>query len=123
MTSISKKYINKLEDIVNEYNITYHITIKVKPIDAKNNAYIDSEVNDKDYKFQVGDQVRVSKYKNVFAEGHTSNWYEEIFLIKKVKSTVTWAYVINDLIVEEIVGTFYEKELQRQVNKNLGQKK
>ena len=84
----------------------------MKPIDAKNNVHIDSEVNDKDYKFQVGDQVRVSKYKNFFPKGYTSNQCEEIFLIKEVGNTVTWTYVINDLNDEEIIGIFYEKELQ-----------
>ena len=85
----------------------------MKPIDAKNNVYIDSEVNDKDYKFQVGDQVRVSKYKKLFPKGYTSNQYEEIFLIKEVGNTVTWTYVINDLNDEEIIGIFYEKRTTR----------
>ena len=65
MNSISKNvHINKLDDIVNEYNNTYHRTIKMKPIDVKNNTYIDSskEVNDKDPKFKVCDHVRISKY-------------------------------------------------------------
>ena len=74
---------------------------------------IDKEVNDKDPKFQVGDHVRISKYKNIFAEGYTRNWYEEIFVIKKIKNTVPWTYVINNLNGEEIIGTFYEKELQK----------
>ena len=68
MTSISKNtYIDKLDDIVNEYNNTYHRTIKVKPVDVKDNTYIDSskEVNDKDPKFKFGDHVRISKYKNI----------------------------------------------------------
>ena len=71
MTSISKNlYINKLDGIVNEYNNTYHRTIKMKPIDVKDNTYIDSikEVKDKDHKFQVSDHVRNSKYKNIFAK-------------------------------------------------------
>ena len=71
MTSISiNLYINKLDSIVNEYNNTYHITIKMKPNDVEDNTYIDSikEVKDKDHKFQVGDHVRNSKYKNIFAE-------------------------------------------------------
>ena len=66
MTAVSKNvYINKLDDIVNEYNNTYHKTIKMKPIDLKDNTYIDSikEVNDKDPKFRVGDHVRISKKK------------------------------------------------------------
>ena len=91
MTVVSKNvYIDKLDDIVNEYNNTYHRTIKMKPIEVKDNTYIDSikEVNDKDSKFKVGDHVRISKYKNIFAKGYTPNWSEEIFVIKKVKNTV-----------------------------------
>ena len=106
MTSIPKNvYIYKLDDIVKEYNNTYHRTIKMKPIDVKNNTYINvgKEVNDKDPKFKVGDHVRISKYKNVFTKGYTSNWYEEIFVIKEVKNTVPWTYVINDLNGEEII--------------------
>ena len=115
ITSISKNvYIDKLNDIVNEYNNTYHTTIKVKPIDVKDNTYIniDKEVNNKVPKFKVGDRVRISKYKNIFAKGYTPNWSEEVFVIKKVKNTVPWTYVIDDLNGEEIMGTFYEKELQ-----------
>ena len=116
MTSISKKvYIDKLDDIANEYNNTYHTTIKMKPIDVKDNTYInaDKEVNDKDPKFKVGDHVGISKYKNIFAKGFTPNWSEEVFMIKEVKNTVPWTYVINDLNGKEITGTFYEKELQK----------
>ena len=116
MTSISKKvYIDKLDDIVNKYNNTYHTTIKMKPIDVKDNTYIniDKEINNKDPKFKVGDRVRISKYKNIFAKGYTPNWSEEGFVIKKVKNTVPWTYVINDLNGEEIMGTFYKKKLQK----------
>ena len=116
MTSISKNvYINKLDDIVDEYNNTYHTTIKMKLTDVKYNTYIntDKETNDKDPKFKVGDRVRISKYKNIFAKGYTPNRSEEVFVIKKVKNTVLWTYVINDLNGEEIMGTFYEKELQK----------
>ena len=91
MTSISKNvYIDKLDDIVNEYNNTYHRTIKMKPVDVKDNTYIDfkKEVNDKDPKFKIGDHVRISKQKNVFAKGYTPNWSQEDFVIKKVKNTV-----------------------------------
>ena len=98
MASISKNvYINKLDDIVNEYNNIQHRTIKIKPIDVKDNAYIDSlelhsskELNDKDAKFKVSDHVRISTYKNIFAKGYTPNWFEEVFVIKKVKNTVPW---------------------------------
>ena len=116
ITSVSKYvYIDKLDDIADEYNNTYHRTIKMKPVDVKDNTYIDfkKEVNDKDPKFKVGDHVRISKYKNIFAKGYTSNWSEEVFAISKIKNTVPWTYVINDFNGEEITGTFYEKELQK----------
>ena len=116
MTSISKNvYIVKLDDIVNEYSNAYHTAIKMKPTDVKGNRYIntDKEINNKDPKFKVGDRVRISKYKNIFAKGYTPNWSEKVFVIKKVKNTVPWTYVIKDLNDEEIIGTFYEKELQK----------
>ena len=116
MTSISKNvYIDKLDDIVDEYNNAYHTTIKMKPIDVKDNTYInaDKEINNKDPKFKVGDHVRISKYKNIFAKGYMPNWSEEVFVIKNFKNTVPWTYVINDLNGEELTGTFYEKELQK----------
>ena len=115
MTSVSEVYIDKLDDIVGEYNNTYHGTIKMKPVDVKDNTYIDfkKEVNDKDPKFKVGDHVRISKYKNIFAKGYTPNWSEEVFVVSKIKNTVPWTYVINDLNSEAIFGIFYEKELQK----------
>ena len=116
MTSISKNvYIDKLINIVDEYNNTYQRTIKMKPVDVKDNTCIDfeKEVNDRDPKFKVDDHVRISKYKNIFAKGYTPNWSEEVFVIKKVKNTVPWTYVINDFNGEEIIGTFHGKELQK----------
>ena len=110
MTSISKiVYIDELVDIMDEYNNTYHTTIKMKPIDVKDNTYInaDKEINNKDPKFKVGDHVRISKYKKIFPKGYMPNWSEEVFVIKKVKNTVPWTYVINALNGEEITGTFY----------------
>ena len=73
--------------------------------------YIDfkKEANDKDPE----DQVSISKNKNIFVKGYTPNWSEEVFVISKIKNTVPWTYVINDLNGEEIIGTFYEKELQK----------
>ena len=87
----------------------------MKPIDVKDNTYIDfgKEVNDKGSKFQIGDHVRISKYKNIFAKGYTPNCSEEDFVIKKVKNSVPYTYFINDLNAEEIIGTFYEKELEK----------
>ena len=116
MTSISKNvYIDKLNDMVIEYNNTYHRTIKMKPNDVKDNTYvnIDKEVNDNDPKFKVGNHVRISKYKNIFAKGFTPNWSEEMFVNKTIKNTVPWTYVIHDLIGKEIIGAFYEEELQK----------
>ena len=77
-------------------------------------TYIDffKKVNDRNPKFKVGDHVRISKYKNIFAKGYTTNCSEEVFVVSKIKNTVTWTYVINDLNAEEIIGT-YEKELQK----------
>ena len=108
-------YIDKLDDIVNEYNNTYHRTIKMKPVDLKDNTYIDfkKDVIDKDPKFNSGDHVRISKYKNIFVEGYTPHWSEEVFVIKNLKYTVPSTYVVYDLNGEKIIGTFYEKELQK----------
>ena len=116
MTSISKNvYIDKLDDIVDEYNNAKHRTIKMKSVNVKDNTYIDfgKEVNDNDPKFKVGDHVRISKYENIFAKGYNPNWSEEVFLVKEIKNTVPLTYVINDLNNEQITGTLYENELQR----------
>ena len=114
MTSISKNvHIDKLVDTVNNYNSIYHKTIKMKPVDVKSNTYINSskEINDKDPKIKIDDVVRISKYKNIFAKGYIPNWSEEAFVIKRIKDTVPWIYVITDFNGEEIVRTFFEKEL------------
>ena len=95
MTSISKNvYIDKIDDIVGEYNNTKHRTIKMKPIDVKGNTYIDFG-------------------KEVNAKGYPPNWSEKVFVIKEIKNTAPWTYVISDLNGEEIIGTFYENELQK----------
>ena len=121
MVSISKSvYTDALDAIVNEYNNTYYRTIKMKPVEVKYNTYIDSmelhsskEINDKDPKFKVADQVRTFKHKNIFAKGYTENWSDNVFVIKKVKNTVPWTSIINELNGNEIIGTFDEKELQK----------
>ena len=124
MTSISKTVcINKLNDTVNECNNTYHRTIKMKPVDVKDNTYIDFPKKDhqKDPKFKVGDHVRISKYKNIFVKGYTPNWSEEVFAITEVKNTISWTYAIADLSDDKIIETFYENELQKkQIKNNLG---
>ena len=110
-----RSYFDKLDDIVNEYSNTYHRTIKMKSVDVKSSTYIDSskEINNKDPKFKIGDIVRILSYKNIFTKGCTPNWSEEVFVIKKVKNTAPWKIFINDLNGDDIVGTFYEKELQK----------
>ena len=90
MTSISKNvYIDKLDDIVNKYNKTYHNTIKMKHVDVKTSTYIEpsKEIYDEGAKFNIGHIVRISKYKNIFAKGYALNWSEEILVIKKIKNT------------------------------------
>ena len=87
----------------------------MKPVDVKSSTHIDSskEINNKDPKLKIGDVVRISKYPNTFRKRYTPNWSGEVFVIKKFKNTVSSTYVINDLNGEEIVGIFYEKELQK----------
>ena len=114
MTAISKNvYFDLLDDIVNKYNNTAHRIIKMKPIDVTDDSYAEynEDFNKKDLKFKVGDNVRISKYKNIFAKGYAPNWSEEVFVVNKIKNTVLWTYVINDLNGKEIIGSFYEKEL------------
>ena len=115
MTATSKNvYYNVLDDVVNKYNNTKHSTIKMKPIDVKDNkrVYID-EHNEKDSRFKVGDTVRISKFKNIFAKGYTPNWSKEIFIVDKINDTVPCTYNLKDLNDEEIIGSFYDRELQK----------
>ena len=121
MTSISNGYIDKLDDIMNKCNDTYHRTIKIKPVDVKPSMYIDfnKENNNEGSKFKVSGNVRIPKHGNIFVEGYIPSWFEEIFVIKTVKNTLPWTYFISDFKSEEIVGTFNEKELLKQIKKSL----
>ena len=94
----------------------------MKPVDVKDNTYIDfkKDVYDKDPKFKVGDHVRISKYKDIFPKGYTPNWSKDVLVVSKFKHTLPWTYVINDLNREEIMVTAYEKNYKRLINKNLG---
>ena len=124
MTASGKNvYYDVLDDVVNKYNNTKHSTIKMTPIDVKNNkrVYID-EHNEKHTtkssssersRFKVGDRVRISKFKNIFAKGYTPNWSREIFIVDKINDTVPYTYNIKDLNDEEIIGSFYDRELQK----------
>ena len=112
MTSVSKNvYIDKLDDIVSKYNNTYHSTIKMRPVDVKSNTYVNSgkEINNRDPKLKTDGIVIISKYENIFAKGYVPHCSEEVFGIKKVQNTVPWLYLHG----EKILGTFYEKALQK----------
>ena len=87
----------------------------MKPIDVTSDSYAEynEDSNKGEPKFKVGDHVRISKYKNIFATGYTQNWPEEVFIISNIKNIVPWTYVISDLNDEPITGSFYEKELQK----------
>ena len=114
MTAVSRNvYFDVV--IIGEYNYTYHRTIKMKSIDVKSDSYDEYNIdsNAKDAKLKVGDRVKISKYKNIFAKGYVPNWFEEVFVISKVKNNVPRMYIISDLNGEEIDGTLYEKELQK----------
>ena len=125
MTTTGKNvYYNVLDDVVNEYNNTKHNIIKMKPKDVKNDmtkssaiarnkrVYID-EHNEKSVRFNVGNRVRISKFKNIFAKGYTPNLSREIFVINKINDTVPYTYNLKDLNDEEISGSFYDRELQK----------
>ena len=117
MTATGKNvYYDVLDDIVNEYNNTKHNTIKMKPKDVGDNkrVYID-EHNEKDSRFKVGDRVRISKFKNIFAKGYTPNWSKELFIFDKINDTVPYTYNIKDLNDEENIGSFYDRELQKTI--------
>ena len=85
----------------------------MKPIDVTDDSYAEynENFNKIDPKFKVGDHVRISKYKNIFAKGYAPNWSENVFVVSKIKNTAPWTYVASDLNGEEITGSFYEKEL------------
>ena len=74
--------------------------------------YID-EHNEKDSRLKVGDRVSISKFKNIFAKGYAPNWSSEIFIVDKVNDTVPYTYSLKDLNDEEIIGSFYDRELQK----------
>ena len=115
MTAISENvYFDVLDDTVNKYNKTVHRTIKMKPIEVTDDYYAEYNEhppNKKSPKFKVGDNVRISKYKNIFDKGYNQNWSEEVFVINKIKNAVPWTYAISDLNGGKITGSFYEKEL------------
>ena len=110
MTAVSKNVY--FDDIVNKYNNTVHRSTKMKLIDVTSDFsaeyYEDSNVTKP--KFKIGDHLRISKQKNIFAKGYTNNWSEKVFVVSKIKNTVLWTYVISNLNGEP---RFYEKEFQK----------
>ena len=119
LTVISKNvYFDVLDDIVNKYNNTVHSevtdnyyakdpSIKLRSMELHS---VELRSNKKNPKFKVGDNARISNYKNIFAKGYTPNWSEEVFVINKIKNTVP---AISDLNDKKITGSFYQKELQK----------
>ena len=119
MTATGEKvYYDVLDDVVNKYNNTKHSTIKMKPIDVRDNnnkrVYIDEHI-EKGRRFKVGDRVRISKFNNIFAKGYAPNWSSEIFIVDKVNDTVPHTYNLKDLNDEEIIGSCYDRELQNTI--------
>ena len=120
MTSISKNvHIDKLDDIVNKYNKIYHRTIKMKPVDVKDNTCINSgkESIDEDPKFKVEDHVRISKYKDQCPKGYATSWSEDVFIIKKVLFLGYMLVVI--LKIKKLLERFLEKKFKKQTKNNL----
>ena len=110
-------YINKLDDIVDKYNNTFHRTIKMKPFDVKSSAYIDYglENNDKDSKFKIGDHTRISKYKNIFAKDYTSNWLEEVFILLTMLQILYHGRMfLVILTVKKLLERFMKNNFKRQ---------
>ena len=116
MTATGKNvYYDVLDDVVNEYNNTKHNTIKMKEKDVKNEnnrVYIDDHIK-KSARYNVGDRVRISKFRNIFAKGYTPNWSREMFIVNKINDTVPYTYNLKNLNDEEIIGSFHDRELQR----------
>ena len=105
---------NKLVDIVIEYKDAYHKTIKMKPAVVNSKTYA-VENYDENSKFEFGDHMRILKHKSILAKDFTSNWSEKDFVIKNVKNTLSWTYIIEDLNREEIVKTFKEKNRREKI--------
>ena len=108
---LTHQFFDVLDDIVNKYNNTVHTTIKMKPVDVVGDSYAEynEDFNEKGPKFKVADHVRISKYKKIFgfAKGYAPNWSEEVFIVNKIKNTVPWTCVVNNLNGAEITGSFH----------------
>ena len=115
---------NVLDDIVNKYNNTVHRTNKMKPIEVSNdydakNPSMELHPNKKEPKFKIGDNIRISKYKSIFAKGYTPNWSQEVFIINKIKNTVPGTYVLVIWMVKKFLEVFMRKNCKKLIKKNL----
>jgi hypothetical protein len=118
------KYVEVLDHLVKSYNNSYHRTIKMTPSSVtkenekllRETVFIVKNVPVTKIALQVGDVVRISKFKNIFAKGYTPNWTEEIFIVDKVIHRTPVVFKLRDLNGENIEGIFYKEELQK-INK------
>ena len=119
-------YIDKLDEIGNKHNNAYQSTTKMKPVNVKSNTYIDpiKKTNNKDPKFKIDDIVKISKYENIFAKGYILNWSKEFFVIRKVKNTVQWTYMLLMILMEKkLLERFTKKNCKQQIKISLKLKK
>ena len=108
----NKSYLSYLNDLVDQYNNTYHHSVNKKPVNVDYSAFIEKiETNAKAPKFKVNDRVRITNHKNICSEGYTESWSREIFIIDFVLKISPWTYKLKDLNGEKKIGSFYEKEL------------
>ena len=126
MTAPSRyAYFHVLDDIVNKYNNTVHITIKMKPIEVTDDSYAEynEDFNKKEPKFKFGDHVRISEYKNIFAKGYAPNWSEEVFVINRIKIQFLGLMLLVTSMVKKLLEVFMKKNCKKLLKKNLEQKK
>lgn len=115
----SHNWLKILPQLIEDYNNTYHRTIKTKPshvykdIPAVRKLLKVEKSANKNSKFKVGDIVRVSKVRGIFAKGYLANWSEELFKISEVKTSVPVTYLLEDLAGEPLQGAFYNEELKK----------
>ena len=117
-----QKYYNVLDELVDDYNNTYHSSIKMTPVEAsklENERKVYENLFPKEEEiiikpvFKIGDRVRITKKKKFFEKGYTPKWTEEIFVIDQILNTNPITYKIKDLQGEEIIGSFYNQKLQK----------
>lgn len=121
----SYKWLDILPKIIAEYNRTVHRTIKMRPIDVRDNRLLNTVyshikmTDPRKCKFKVGDAVRISKYKTAFEKSYLPNWSTEIFTVSQVRNTNPRTYILKDYRGNEIAGSFYTEELQKSSEPNV----